>query len=215
MRMENKDKIIQGDCIEVMRGFPDKSFDLVYADPPFNTQNSIGWYSRSYDGQKNDALSPEEYVDFCKSWFTEARRVGKRLIITPGVVNICLYPNPLWCVVISKPSSPSFNRLGGFNCWEPLFVYDKPITGKRLSRDVVVYDSQNFDKTPNFHPCPDNVEMVRWIVNTWSKEGETVLDPFLGSGSSLLAAKMLKRNGIGIEMSQEYCNMSRKRIERG
>jgi site-specific DNA-methyltransferase (adenine-specific) len=205
------DEIINGDCLEVMNSFPDQSFDLVYADPPFNAGN-IGTYSRTYD-QYTDDLPPIDYAAFCSAWFSEARRVGKKLIITPGVGNIGLYPNPYWCAVISKPSSPSFNRMGGFNCWEPLFVYDKPVPGARLPRDLVVFDSQNFIKDGrDEHPCPDNLEMVKWIVTTWSEEGQSVLDPFVGSGSGAVAAKHLKRQYVGIDVSRKYCEIARDRL---
>ncbi len=207
---ENNIIIYHGNCMKIMNSL--NLVDLVYADPPFNTKNAIGWYNRQYGDNSNDDLSPEKYAKFCKDWFSLARKIAHKILITPGVGNIGLYPNPLWCVVIDKPSSPSFNRMGGFNCWEPLHVYDKPI-GKLL-RDVVRYDSQNFIKDGREkHPCPDNLDMVKWIIGTWTNEGDIILDPFLGSGSTVIAAKQLGRKAIGIEINKEYCDIAIERLK--
>lgn len=210
---EEKDpdlKIYCGDCLEIMPLLP--RVDLVYADPPFNAKGRIGWYSRNYGKTCSDDLSEFEYSKWCKKWSKLARRITERLCITPGVGNIGHYPNPKWCVVIDKPSSPSFNRMGGFNCWEPFFIYDNPIG--RLPRDVIRFDSQNFIRDGREkHPCPDNENMVSWIIQNWSKENEIVCDPFLGSGTTLTRCKELNRNGIGIEISKEFCDLSKKRLQ--
>ena len=198
-----------GDCLEVMP--LTENIDLIYADPPFNTKNQIGWYNRSYSIEGNDCLSEQEYDSFCKKWFHTARGSSKRLVMTPGVGNIGRYPNPLWCIAIDKPSSPSFNRCGGFNCWEPFFLYDKPLC--KLPRDLIRFDSLNFiHDGREQHPCPDNHNMVAWIIENWTELNETVLDPFLGSGTTCVAAKNLNRKSIGIEINPKYCEIAVKRL---
>lgn len=205
-------KLYCGDCLEIMKDIPDKSVDLVFADPPFNTKNDIGWRHKNYGPKGNDNLSEEEYQKFCMEWWEEARRIGKRLAFTPGVGHIGRYPNPLWCIKIDKPSSPSFSKLGSFNCWEPLFVYEVPF--KKILRDERTFDSQNFARDGREkHPCPDNPQMVEWIIDTWSRVQEIILDPFLGSGTTAVACEKLGRRWIGIEISEKYCEIARKRID--
>lgn len=205
-------KVHCADCLTFMRDIPDNSADLLYADPPFNTGNKIGWKTRAYDTDC-DNMSEEDYQLFCEVWFKEARRIGKKLIITPGVTHIGRYPLPLWTIVIHKPSSPSFHKFGGFNCWEPLLVYDKPVKGQKLPRDVVVFDSQNFFKDGREqHPCPDNLDMVRWIIRTWSNPDDICMDPFLGSGSLAVVCKESGWRFIGIEISQKYVDIANQRL---
>lgn len=205
-------RVICGDCLEVMKGIPDGAVDLVYADPPFNAKRGIGVYSRTYSGPCTDNLGDEDYTNFCAAWFREARRVGKRLVTTVGIANLCLYPQPYWVIVVHKPSSPSFHRFGGYNCWEPLSVYDKCVKGERIPRDVVLFDTENFRYKGLDHPCPDNLNMVRFVLQKWSCTGEIVLDPFLGSGTATVAAKQLGRKYIGIEINPDYCKIAEDRL---
>lgn len=203
--------IINEDCLEILPKIPDNSIDLVFADPPFNTGGKIGTFNKSYGPKSNDNLSCEDYGKFIDIWFRETRRISKRLLVTPGIAHIWRYPVYIWCIAIDKPSSPSFNRLGGFNCWEPLLVYDKPI--KRILRDLIRYDSKNLANDGlNKHPCPDSLDMVRWIVDTWSEPDDIILDPFLGSGTTVVAAKQLGRRYIGIEIVEEYCEIAKQRL---
>jgi len=187
------------------------SVGLIYADPPFNTKDKIGWRNRKYKGIGNDNLTEDDYRAFCSSWYQAAKLVTDRIVTTPGIAHLALYPPAIWCVAISKPSSCAFNRLGGFNCWEPLLVYGKPV--QRIPRDLVVYDSKNFIKDGcHKHPCPDSLDMVKWIIATWSHPDELVLDPFLGSGTSAVAAKQLGRRFVGIEIEEGYCAIAKQRL---
>lgn len=69
------------------------------------------------------------------------------------------------------------------------------------------------DRFLNKHPAKFPLSLAKDHILSWSNEGDTILDPFLGSGTTLLAAQELGRNGIGIEISAEYCEIARKRLE--
>lgn len=86
--------VIMGDCLEVMKTFADKSFDLVLTDPPYNAAN-IGPNAREY-ASGTMKLPLREYKKFCAAWFKEANRIGRRLVFTPGIANVCYYPQPDW-----------------------------------------------------------------------------------------------------------------------
>ncbi len=87
-------KVICDDCLSVMRDMPDNSVDLVLTDPDYNAKD-IGPKHRKYSTGKM-GLPLSEYKEFCIRWFTQARRVGKKLVFTPGIANICYYPQPYW-----------------------------------------------------------------------------------------------------------------------
>jgi site-specific DNA-methyltransferase (adenine-specific) len=65
----------------------------------------------------------------------------------------------------------------------------------------------------NFHPTVKPLKLMSYLVTMGSREGDTVLDPFCGSGTTLIAAHQLHRKYIGIEISPEYCEIAKKRLE--
>jgi len=205
-------KIIQGDCIKFMRTLPDKCIDLILTDPPYNAKD-IGPNKRKYIvGQMQ--LPLKEYIKFCQDWFKEANRVAKRIVFTPGIANICYYPQPDWIACWHKPAAVSFNRFGGFNAWEPVMLYGKIPKGNRLPQDYLLENTMNFSKgAEKEHPCPKPLVLMQRLVQIFSKEGELVFDPFNGSGTTCVAAKSLKRNYLGIDISKKYNEIAKGRIK--
>lgn len=65
------------------------------------------------------------------------------------------------------------------------------------------------------HPCPRKLSHVRWIVKFWTDDDETVCDPFMGSGTTLVACNLDGRNCIGIEIEEKYCEIAARRLEQG
>jgi len=63
------------------------------------------------------------------------------------------------------------------------------------------------------HPCPKPIRWVTWLTSMVSQEGETVLDPFMGSGTTLRAARDLGRKAIGIEIEERYCEIAARRLD--
>lgn len=206
------EKVFQGDCVELMRGFAEKSFDLCLTDPPYNAKN-IGPNARVYEGQLMQ-LPTEEYQKWCREWFTEARRVAKTLVFTPGIANVCYYPQPDWIICWHKPASVSFNRMGGFNAWEPILVYGPIAKGKRLGQDYLLVNTMNFSKgAEKGHPCPKPLELMSILVDKFSNEGESILDPMCGSGTTGVACRNLGREFTGIDLIESYVEISRGRMK--
>lgn len=96
---------------------------------------------------------------------------------------------------------------------------DKRIA-ERIDRgeEARLYDWWEIDQVKNVssekteHPCPMPLELMKRIILLTTNEGDTILDPFCGSGTTLVAAKQLKRNYIGIELSEKYCEIARQRL---
>ena len=206
------DNIVLGDCIEGMKKIPDKSIDLIFADPPYNAKN-IGPNEMVYKDQKMQ-LEENEYRLWCEDWFVEAERIAKRVLLTPGIANTHNYPQPKWILCWHKPAAVSFNRMGGFNVWEPVFFYgDSMPKGKRLPQDYTLCNTRNLgNPIERNHPCPKPLELLRKLVETFSLENDLVLDPFMGSGTTARACKDLKRKYIGFELIKDYVEISEKRL---
>ena len=73
--------------------------------------------------------------------------------------------------------------------------------------------AQPCDRQANGHPCSRALLHMEWLVDWWSLPGETVLDPFCGSGTIPLAAHRLQRHGVGVEIEAKYVNLARERIQ--
>jgi site-specific DNA-methyltransferase (adenine-specific) len=79
-----------------------------------------------------------------------------------------------------------------------------------------VIDITNGDKsTDNFHPTQKPVQLMAYLMETYSNKDNTILDPFMGSGTTLVAAKQLHRQAIGIEIEEKYCEIAVKRLAQG
>ncbi len=116
-------------------------------------------------------------------------------------------PDFKWVLCWHKPGSTRRNSVGGFSIWEPCFLYG---TGWAVANDAITLpDCVNHDKG-NTHPCPKPLRLFQWILR--QHKSETILDPFMGSGTTLVAAKQLGRKAIGIEIEPKYVEIGIKRL---
>lgn len=199
--------IFHGDCREILPQLP--KVDLVLTDPPYNAKN-IGPNKRVYEGSVMQ-LPEKEYAKFCADWFGASQN-SMRIVFTPGIANTHFYPQPKWQICWHKPASCSFNRMGGFNAWEPVFVYGET-KHVRLGQDYILANTMNFTKgAEKGHPCPKPIGLWNHLTSKFSREGGIICDPFLGSGTTLWCAKDLGIPAIGIEIEEKYCEIAVKRL---
>lgn len=187
--------IYHGDCREILPYLP--KVDLVLTDPPYN----VGLNYSNGDNRK-------DYKEWCNDWFLKLPSDNKA--ISCGIANINVWPKPTWVLCWHKPASMG-RCIVGFNNWEPILFY-----GKVPSQIVDVFKASIIpSKELVNHPCPKPIQWGLWLISHLSKDKHTILDPFMGSGTTLVAAKQLGRKAIGIEIEQRYCDIAIKRLSQG
>ena len=206
--------IYHRDCREVIHQLDLSAIDLVLTDPPYGIDGGRGGVNRK---RGKGAYRPAEWEDTPEYVQTVCvpvvclliARVG-RTIITPGSRHMMLYPTPDDVGCFYTPSSSGWGRWG-LNVFNPIFYYGKdPRAGTGQSPAGMLLNQPA--NTPG-HPCPKPLGAWKWLLNKGSLEGETVLDPFMGSGTTLVAAKHTGRRAIGIEIEERYCELAARRLE--
>lgn len=195
-------ELIHANSIDVLRDMPDKCVECIITDPPYGVGVDFGDYE---DTVENLRVIIDEALP-------EMRRVAKRVALTPGVRNMHLYPQPSWtlCWYFGGGSRGAF----GFNHWQPVLVYGAdPDHRLRLYRtDVIRAVSHELaDRTE--HPCPKPLNFVRKLINRVAPSpADTILDPFMGSGTTGVAAIQLGHKFIGIDRNADYLAIAQRRI---
>ena len=214
-------KIYCGDCLELMKQIPDKSIDLVLTDPPYGIgiakNGFVGGISdggfkegfkvaKDYGAQNWDSKVPS------KEYFEEIFRVSKNQIIFGGNYFVEYLKNsPCWIVWDKKETA-----INNFADCELIY------TSFKTSVRKFIYGWSGFDYINNSntandkkqHPTQKPLALVGKILSAYSKENDLILDPFLGSGTTAIACKQLKRNFIGIEISPDYVKNAEERISK-
>jgi len=230
-------QIICGDVLEVIKEIPDDAVDLVITSPPYNIKNSTGnglkdgrggkWAGAALQngyGEYDDCMPYDKYVDWQRECLSEMLRVIAE--------NGAIFYNHKWRVqggllqdrqdiVQGFPVRQIiiWRRKGGFNfnagyflpTYEVIYLIAKPKF--RLAPKANGYgDVWEFTQDMNNpHPAPFPVNLIDRIVS--STGAKTVLDPFMGSGTTAISALNYQRNYIGIDLSPEYCKMAEDRIK--
>lgn len=210
-----KQEIIQGDCLEVMKTFPDKHFDLVLTDPPYGID--IG--KMSFTSGKEGGVAKRKDYRGMADWdkykitseiMTEIMRVSKNQIIFGGnYYTEMLPPTKSWIVWDKKTDEKYSNDFA--DCELAWASSGQARVFRFLWSGMLQENMKN--KEIRYHPTQKPIELMKWCLQRYAKDGDTILDPFLGSGTTLLASKALGLTATGIEISPEYCEVARKRLE--
>ena len=210
--------IYHGDCREILPQL-DVKVDLVLTDPPYGV-GLIGKRAKQRGGGqkiREDTYSFADTPDYVRDIVLPAietcRGLAASLIVTPGVRNMWAYPQPDDVGCFFTATGTGVGRWG-FTCMSPILYYGKdPFLALGLgSRANSCGQTYPNDANQQAHPCAKPLRMVKWLVWRGSMEGGLVLDPFMGSGTTLVAAQSLGRKSIGIEIEEKYCRIAVERL---
>lgn len=205
-------QIFHGDCRDFLQELP--QIDAVITDPPYGVQ--LGAYtgtSRYLNVPYASCPDTQDYVrEVCAPAIQICVERFGRLAMTPGNKCMWMYPQPDDLGIWYNPCSTNRGRWGFSHANAFIFYYGKDPrnTGKGMIPNSLSGACDSVDGID--HPCPKPLKFMRWMVNRASLENETVLDPFMGSGTTLVAAKNLGRKAIGIEIEEKYCEIAAKRL---
>lgn len=169
---------------------------------------SNGYASKGAYDTESFEDTPLYVSEFIVPFLKEMFLLVPRAVLTPGQINIHKYPEPQHIGAFYYPANTSISRWG-MRLWQPIFYYGKdPYQGQLKPDGKICYDS---DRETD-HPCPKPIGSWKWLVNRASVPGDVIIDPFMGSGTTLVAAKDLGRVAIGIEIEEKYCEIAAKRL---
>jgi site-specific DNA-methyltransferase (adenine-specific) len=198
--------------------------DLVLTDPPYgvNLVKKTSDYRDSKYFDNGESLkasvlyqdSPDHVRALIREVMPLVLAMPQRAIVFPGARMMWAYPEPasVGCVYTGNGAGRS---PWGFQCMHPILFYGKDpwlADGKGSQPNSFRTEQPNLDAKTIDHPCPKPLPWMKWAVVRGSRVGETILDPFAGSGTTLLAAKELGRKAIGIELEEKYCAIAVERL---
>ena len=233
----NINNIICGDALSIMQSMPDESVDLVVTSPPYNLKNSTGNGMKDGRGGKwanaglikgyshhDDCMPHEEYAKWQRDCLTEMFRLIKQ--------DGAIFYNHKWRVQAGLLQDRQdivggfpirqiiiWRRKGGINFNKGYFLPTYEVIYMICKKDFELSKGANsygdiwefMQEMNNSHPAPFPVALIERIIS--STNAELILDPFMGSGTTAVAAKILNRKYIGIEISPEYIMAANERLE--
>lgn len=211
--------IYHGDCRDVLPDLPPASVDLVATDPPYGVRYVTA--RRSLSDKLRVGIANDENLDVVaavwpnvmraladdRHWyaFASPRRIVEADKVFGGSKQLLAWDK-------GDRGTVGDLECGFGEAWEAIFYGMKgrrPLNGKR-PRTVIRYDW--WGTMDPVHPTVKPVDLLARLICWSTNVGEVVLDPFMGSGTTLRAAKDLGRRAIGIEIEEKYCEIAAKRL---
>lgn len=218
--------IYNQDCLKGLKEIKDNQFDVAITSPPYNRVRNDKY--DHYDDVKNN------YYKMIVDVTNELLRVCKKDVIVNIQATyfnkkdvykyIGYFADKLKGIVIWEKTNPqpSINKIkdenGNIltsvcNAVEYFFVLNEQAEEFRAYGSIknIVHSSVN-EKHFKGHGAIMKYEIADWFVKNFSVKGDTIVDPFLGTGTTAIASELNKRKYVGYEISKEYCQIAKKRI---
>ncbi|MCM1165654.1 MAG: site-specific DNA-methyltransferase [Ruminococcus sp.] len=209
------DKLYNLDCMEGMKEFPDKYFDLAIVDVPYGINATKKAYLRSGKRYGNALAASAEYTykDWDKQpptakYFTELMRVSKNQIIWGANHFISQIPfdSPCWIVWDKDNGTTDFA-----DCELAWTSFDTAVRRfKYRWQGMLQGDMKNKEK--RIHPTQKPVALYAWLLNKYARHGDVILDTHVGSASSLIACYRCGFHFVGFEIDPEYYKSADERL---
>jgi len=200
--------IRHADCMDMMREFPDKHFDLAIVDPPYGigfdgeVESMVKGHGRGYARKAWDKLPPE------KAYFDEVIRCSKNQIIWGANHFISKIPRDSSCWLFWDKQKGDFSLAAGE------LAYTSFKTALRKFSFQWHGFMQGGEKEERIHPTQKPVALYRWLLQNYAKPGDTILDTHLGSGSIAIACHYAGHHLTACELDADYYKAACERIDR-
>lgn len=195
--VEESGIIYCADCRDILPHLP--KVDLVLTDPPYGIGLDYGTFKDN----------PNGYFEWFNGLINEFRKLADSVVFTHRQSSLKYIFDWDWLAIWQKPMAFG-HRIGKWlPHWEPIYIYGTP---SEFSPDVFSHCTESPKRIK--HPAPKPLTLFLHLLSIY-KQSNIILDPFLGSGTSAVAAKELGRKFIGIEISEEYCKIAVKRLRQG
>ena len=231
--------LYNGDSLEVLKTIEPNSIDLILTDPPYNLGEFSK--KRNYNVQNMrdntfvesgwDNVNREDWNSLMGSLFEQLSRiskVGTNLIMFMSFLRVETIVDMaerhgfyyktvgVWHKTNPMPRNMNLHFVNSNECWL-YFVYKKRTgtfnnNGKLLLDYIESTVTPLSEKKEGKHPTQKPLSVIEYLVSVLSNEKDTVLDPFMGSGTTGVACKNLNRNFIGIELNKDYYDIADRRI---
>lgn len=216
-----------GNCTDLLKSIPNDSIDCVVTSPPYNKGNKadgVNWKHSSITyGLYKDDMPEREYQEWQRSVLKELIRIIKPTGSIfynhkPRQVNHAVILPTEWMqgfdikqvIIWDRNSTPNINP-NGFYATTEWIVWIRKQIPKFNPQYAIHKEIWKFKpESDSDHPAPFPVELPLRCIQATTNEGDTVLDPFCGSGTTLRACRILNRNGIGFEIDPQYEPMIRQ-----
>jgi len=212
-------KIYNMDCLEGMRQIPDNYIDLILTDPPYgiNIGSKIGG-NKPFGSNKvtvggESLCKVKEYTPFddrkipSREVFEEMFRISKNQIIFGGNYFVEYLKNsPCW-IVWDKDNTGNFA-----DCELAWTSFPTSVRKFKHRWNGMLQENMKW-KDKREHPTQKPNKLFRDIIKKYSKEGDIICDPFLGSGTTVIACKQLNRKFIGFEIIKKYYDITNRRLQ--
>lgn len=220
------------DCTKIIEQIPSNSIDLILTDAPyeFNSKNNGGggmYKTRQYHKEilsKHGGKNLD--IGISISMLNEFKRVLKSMNLVifanqyqfPEILNWCTANNYRYTITVWNKTNP-IPATNNKYLDDLEYIICIRENGKKMYGDyntkkrIYISPVNKKDKIQYGHPTIKPLELIKKYVINHSLENETVLDPFMGSGTTGVACKELNRNFIGIEIDEKYFNVAKERIE--
>ena len=232
--------LLNQDCIKAMEGIDSNSIDLIVTDPPYNLGNfminrdtNLKKMRDNFFGTAGwDNMEYNEWSISMDNFFSSAARVIRRggaMIVFMAIIKVetiirlaerhgfYYKTTGIWHKTNPMPRNMNLHFVNSTEAWV-YFTY-KTKTGTFNNGGAMLHDFIETSVTPNSerhygkHPTQKPESLIQHFVEILSNPGDTVLDPFMGSGTTGVVSKRSGRNFIGIELDEQYFNMAKNRIE--
>lgn len=197
-------ELLNIDCMEYMKGLEDNAFELAIVDPPYGIKVNHSMGRRK--GQQPSGYKPAYWDNEppAADYFDQLKRVSKNQIIWGAnhfIDNFSFMCNsPCWLM------------------WDKGFSEDVSFAQFELAWTSFKMVCKKFDKSPNdlhrIHPTQKPVQLYKWLLKNYAKEGDRILDTHLGSGSSAIAAHYGGFDFVGCEIDKDYFDAAQKRFDK-